>query len=219
MSLRESEGNMYDFVSHTFNGIKGRCPHDCEYCYMKQFPQNEVRLDEKALKLDLGTDNFIFVGSSCDMFAEDIPIEWIKKVLDYCSTFKNKYLFQSKNPERMYKMLKDFTRPIVFGTTIETNRLYKQLGKTPSVMERAKWMRLLNEMGETMITIEPIMDFDTEELTAIMKEAKPTWINIGADSKGHNLPEPSKEKILELVAELEKFTEIRKKHNMERILG
>jgi len=32
MALRESKGNMYRFVTHTWNPIKGRCPHDCSYC-------------------------------------------------------------------------------------------------------------------------------------------------------------------------------------------
>lgn len=28
---------MYDFVTHTWNTIKGECPHDCSYCYMKKW--------------------------------------------------------------------------------------------------------------------------------------------------------------------------------------
>ena len=65
--LNESKGNMYSFVNKTWNVIKGKCPHDCKYCYMKRFPQKDVRLDKKELKTDLGENNFIFVGSSCDM--------------------------------------------------------------------------------------------------------------------------------------------------------
>jgi len=37
MGLNISKGNMYGFMTHTFNIIKGRCSHDCVYCYMKQF--------------------------------------------------------------------------------------------------------------------------------------------------------------------------------------
>jgi len=90
---------MYEFISHTWNTAKGECPHDCRYCYMKRFgKQNPVRFDEKELKINLGQDNFIFVGSSCDMFAKDIPDEWITKTLDYCKNFPNKYFFLVKEP-------------------------------------------------------------------------------------------------------------------------
>ena len=40
---------MYPWVTHTWNVIKGKCPHDCSYCYMKRFPQGELRFDEKEL--------------------------------------------------------------------------------------------------------------------------------------------------------------------------
>lgn len=35
MALTKSRGNMYPFVTHTWNAIKGMCFHDCPYCYMK----------------------------------------------------------------------------------------------------------------------------------------------------------------------------------------
>jgi len=91
--LNKTKGNMYPWVSHTWNPIKGKCPHDCSYCYMKRFPQGELRLDEKALKDNLGEGNFIFVGSSCDMWSNDIPSLWIKKVLEHCRKFDNCFFF------------------------------------------------------------------------------------------------------------------------------
>ena len=67
---------------------KGKCYHDCSYCYMKRWGKlNTVRFDKIELKSDLGTGNFIFVGSSCDMFAENIPDEWVIETLDYCKKF------------------------------------------------------------------------------------------------------------------------------------
>ncbi|HEA67556.1 MAG TPA: hypothetical protein ENI07_12145, partial [Desulfobacterales bacterium] len=64
---------MYGFVTHTLNTVKGKCPHDCSYCYMKRWgPQPELHFDESELKTDLykyGENQFIFVGSSCDMWA------------------------------------------------------------------------------------------------------------------------------------------------------
>lgn len=215
MGLNKQKGNMYGFVTHTWNAIKGKCYHDCSYCYMKVFPQRELHFDEKELKTDLGKGNIIFVGSSTDMFAKNVPSEWIKKVLDYCKKFDNTYLFQTKNPERF----RDFTYPkdTIFATTIETNR-ENDLFNAPKRRERMFWM---NEkwMERKMITIEPMMDFDLCELVAMIKVVMPEFVNIGADSKNHNLPEPSKEKIICLIEELSKFTKIINKENLSRLLN
>ena len=60
--------------------------------------------------------------------------------------------------------------------------------------------------------------FDLEIFVGMLKTAGPNWINIGADSKHHGLPEPSAQKILLLIEELKKFTEIKKKSNLGRLL-
>ncbi len=70
-----------------------------------------------------------------------------------------------------------------------------------------------------MVTIEPIMNFDLDIMIKWLKDIKPKWVNIGADSKGHNLPEPSKEKVESLIKELKKFTEVKIKPNLKRIIG
>ena len=69
-----------------------------------------------------------------------------------------------------------------------------------------------------MITIEPIMDFDEEELIGMIEIAKPTWVNIGADSKGHKLTEPTKEKIKKLIMRLMQITAVKEKSNLRRLL-
>jgi protein gp37 len=183
---------------------------------MKVFPQKELWFDEKELKTNLGEGNFIFVGSSTDMFAENVSAEWIISVLHYCKEYpKNKYLFQSKNPRRFNEFRDHFPFDVVFGTTIETNR--KTPGKAPETNQRA--LMLNSVSGKKMITVEPIIDFDLKEMVELIKKCYPQWVNIGADSKKHNLPEPSKEKVLQLIAELNKFTEVKIKNNLHRIIG
>ena len=83
--LNVSKGNMYEFITHTWNPIKGKCSHDCSYCYMKQIaPEaNAPRMAEYEFDTKLGNGNFIFIGSSTDMFASNISSEWITRVLDY----------------------------------------------------------------------------------------------------------------------------------------
>ena len=217
MGLNKVTGNMYSFCTHTWNVIKGKCEFDCTYCYMKRFPQKEIRFDEKEFKTDLGKDNFIFVGSSCDMFAPSIPDEWIEKILVYCANFKNKYLFQSKDPCRFYELT--FPKDTILGTTIESNRDHN-ITKAPEILRRIEGMELLAGYGyRTMVTIEPILDFDIDELIRLLKICEPDWVNIGADSQRSNLPEPSAEKIRDLISELGKFTVVKLKKNLNRILN
>lgn len=215
--LRIAKGNMYSFITHTWNPIKGRCSHDCEYCYMKRFPQKELRLDEKDLDTVLGTGNFIFAGSSTDMFAADVPREWIAGVLAMALIGNgNRYLYQSKNPARFF----DFVPALSYatlGTTIETNRDCK-LSKAPSVDDRATAMQELAIWGfDTMVTIEPIVDFDIVQMVGLVKRCKPKWVNIGANSKGHNLPEPTPYKTRVLIQMLKAFTTVNIKPNLRRI--
>ena len=36
MPLKKSVGNMYDFVTHTWSPVRGKCKHDCSYCMPKK---------------------------------------------------------------------------------------------------------------------------------------------------------------------------------------
>jgi len=224
MGINKSNGNMYDFVTHTWNAIKGACYHDCSYCYMKRWgKQNPVRLDQKELKTDLGNNNFIFVGSSCDMWSEDIPDEWISLTLEHCVRFDNRYLFQSKNPGRMntYLRLATLREQIdcVVCTTIETNRVYpKIMNNSPLPKTRAGFMQLDSIMPH-YVTIEPILDFDIDPMVDLIKRCNPEQVNIGADSGNNGLPEPPIDKVLELIERLKDFTSIYEKKNLNRLLS
>ena len=218
--LNKTRGNMYSFCTHTKNYAKGICDHDCVYCFMKRFPQKSIRLDEIEFKEHMGSDNFIFIGSSNDMWSDSIPTEWIERIISHCKVYPNNtYLFQTKNPERFLK----FYLPckVVLGTTIETNRgdLIELYTKAPSIESRVKGMMNLHNSIRKMVTIEPIMQFDLFELVTIIKNIKPEWVNIGADSMGHKLKEPSAEEINALIKELRKFTEIKIKDNLKRLMG
>ena len=217
MGLNVSKGNMYEWIDYTWNTVKGECPHGCSYCYVKRWgKQPKLHFDESELKTDLGSDNFIFVGSSCDLFAEDIPFEWIYNTIEYCNKFDNNYLFQTKNPSRII----DRTLPpnSVVCTTIETNRWYKDvMNNCPAPYQRAAGMYCIDL--PKYLTIEPILDFDLKEMIEIVISMKVIQVNIGANTSLHvSLPEPPKEKILELITELKKHTVVKEKSNLKRLL-
>ena len=213
--LNKQKGNMYAFVTHTWNPIKGKCKHNCDYCYMKVFPQKPLHFVEKELKDDLGQNNFIFVGSSTDMFAEDVSKEWISKVLEHCRISKNTYLFQSKNPMRFNEFINEFPLSSIFGTTLESN-INHGISLAQDVSARAVWLSDF-KANIKMVSVEPIMDFDLVPFVIMIKNIEPQWVAIGADSKHHHLVEPSAEKIETLITELKKFTEVKIKDNLKRL--
>jgi len=218
--MNEAKGNMYSFVTHTWNTVKGKCPHKCHYCYMTKWgEQKPVRFDATELKTDLEAGNIIFVGSSCDMFAKDIPDQWILDTLAHCGKFDNTYLFQSKNPARFHNMMEHMPPKVIFGTTIESDINHNEMGETPNVINRALAMMHLSNSGyKTMVTIEPIMSFNTEKLFASVKLCGPAWVNIGANTNPKaKLPEPSPEKIDELITKLKEITEVKIKPNLKRL--
>lgn len=212
--MNKQKGNMYTDVTHTWNGIKGKCPHNCSYCYMRGFRVGELRLDEKSLEDNLGKGNIIFVGSSTDMWAEKVPSEWIERVLEHCRNFDNKYLFQSKNPKRFKEFRGKFPEKTILGTTIETNRNY-MVSDAPSPAHRYIDMPYFTDI---MISIEPIMDFDMKTFLTWIRILKPKYVSIGADSKGHKLPEPDKDTLKRFIRKLKKITEVKPKSNLGRLL-
>ena len=227
--LNVAKGNMYGFITHSWNPIKGRCYHQCSYCYMSNLltPKYQCSpvLVEYEFNKDLNEGTRIFVGSSIDMFADDVPDEWILRVLDHCAGFNDRragqkkivYLFQSKNPSRFLKFLdhRVFKHAII-GTTIETNRYYPEIMvNSPRIEDRANAMKNIAEKGfYTMITAEPLLAFDKTEFVEIIRQCNPRFVNIGKESmKKVWVPEPTSEQVKELVAELREITKVAIKSN------
>ena len=228
-TLRVATGNMYKFVTHTWNPIKGVCYHQCRYCYMnvlrpKNYECAPVMVDNE-FEIDLNVGKVIFVGDGIDMFAENVPDEWILRVLEHCAGFNDQragqkkivFLFQSKNPSRFLQFLdhRVFKHAII-GTTIETNRYYPEIMvNSPKIEERANAMKLIAEKGfYTMVTAEPLLAFDKTELVEIVRQCNPRFVNIGRNSERKiSLPEPTSIQVKELIAELREITKVIIKSN------
>lgn len=216
---------MYPWIDVTINFIGGKCPNNCDYCYVpnirydivKKKYSGKLRLINKVFLKPLGSGKTIFVGSCNDMFAKEIPSEWINKVLDRCKEHPNNtYLFQSKNPARFQEFINDFPRNTILGTTIETDRYYPS--KAPSTKKRIEEMiKLRSLFPKIMISIEPIMNFNLMKLVNSIREINPLFVSIGADSKKHSLIEPSSEKVDALIKKLKEFTKVKLKTNLKRL--
>ena len=234
-TLRVATGNMYKFVTHTWNPIKGVCYHQCRYCYMnvlrpKNYECAPVMVDNE-FEIDLNVGKVIFVGDGIDMFAENVPDEWILRVLEHCAGFNDQragqkkivFLFQSKNPSRFLQFLNHRVfKHAIIGTTIETNRYYPEIMvNSPKIEDRAIAMKSISEKGfYTMITAEPLLAFDKTELVEIIRQCNPRFVNIGRESKRKVwVPEPTSAQVKVLVAELREITKVIIKSNAKSWLG
>jgi DNA repair photolyase len=227
--------NMYKDVDQRWNPLAGKCIHNCSYCYVNNWKhRSQKHMDKYNGEPTIWKNPFkakfkgrVFVCSMNDLFAENVPEEVIIKIIKYCSKFPDaEFLFQTKNTPRLEQFVRhanDVPFPIfqfpensIFCTTIETNRIY------PNIMKNtiSPWSRIkgIKNLLNVHITIEPILDFDCEELVEMIQVAKPLQVNIGADSKKNNLPEPSKEKVIALINILKTMTNVVIKDNLHRII-
>jgi len=231
MGLKKPTGNMYPFIDWIWNPVRGYCHHGCKYCYVKRvmnhynIKQRKPHLVPAELRCDLGHNNYIFVCSGTDLFGENVSYDHICSVLQRAEQFPdNTFLFQTKNPQNIRPFLNLLSAgKYKFCTTIESNRHFPEImKKSPAPYLRAAGLQYLHNKGfETMVTIEPIMEFDIEEMLELIKMAAPAQVNIGADSnhKKNRLPEPLKYKIVDLISELEKFTTVYQKKNLRRLVA
>ena len=93
--MKKNKSNMYNFVSKTINPLAGECKHKCKYCYLKQLKSRfnalnekysgDVRIDEIVLKTSLNAGETYFVGSCNDIFADNVPYEMKKAIIDWCN--------------------------------------------------------------------------------------------------------------------------------------
>ena len=221
--LKQSHGNMYTWVTHVHSHLGGECPHKCCYCYVDnprwgrpERYKGELRLIEKEFFVNYGSDKTIFIENCNDLFAKEIPQNFIDRIISHCLQYPdNIYVFQTKNPIRYLDNF-NFPKNSILGTTIETNRIIAGISVAPIPEDRYKAM--IEVKGRKFITIEPVLDFDVNVLAKWIADINPEFLNLGADSKNHSLPEPTVKKIFMLGDELEKHgIELREKHNLDRL--
>ena len=222
------ETRMFPRVTKTWNPYKG-CEHACympKGCFAYQLATGKLKTSErykdgfkpafieKELSKTFGKNHLIFVSDMGDLFGEWVPSEWIIRVLDVIETAgnRNKFLLLTKNPTRYHAYLHRFSENTILGATIETNRNTRMMGLTraPEPARRYEAMRALRWPNK-FVSIEPIIDFDHDILVKWIKDIKPAAVAVGYDNWKCRLTEPPLEKTLELISELEGFTNVWRK--------
>ena len=208
----------------TWNPVVG-CKHHCygDRCWaarmarrLRNLPQykdgfNCPKLVEKELGRKFRAGDVVFVSSMGDLFGDWVPAEWIRRVLAVVAANpQTTFLLETKHPKRYFEFL-PMPNNVILSTTIETNRDYGQ-SKAPPPRERYVAMLGLPDNRKKHVSIEPIMDFDMEELVGWMENLNPVSVSVGYDNYNCRLPEPPLEKTLALIKELERFTKVERKN-------
>jgi len=240
MSIKEGQrprSGMYRQNVQNWNFVVG-CDHKCIYC-VESF-QNQVkrvwkltwrpdgktrgcvqcrdytphdhdnRLNQSLRRTE--GDTFIFVCSTGDISFGSKKI--IKQALDRIRRNPDRrFLIQTKNPEKLFKKVKQFPENVYLDVTLETNRDkdYSKISEAPKPSERLK-AYLKSNHPHKFLTIEPIFDFDPEVFLAWIKQLNPERVYIGYESKGVSgrlkLPEPTLAKTKDFIKKLSAFTTV-----------
>ena len=225
------QSRMYENVK-SWNPIVG-CAFHCVYC-AKSFQRQAKRRRKWCEKCyeytpHIHLERLSKLPNSRTVFAcayGDIAwakLDWVEAVLNVIERYPERdFYIQSKNPSVFIFIEDELGIPdnVVVGTTVETDistfdhdkyPTYHDISRAPLPKDRIAAMHVIKHPRK-YVTIEPILEFSTPSAFAkSLKSIEPEFIYVGYDNHGCKLPEPSFDKTQELIAELEKFTEVRLK--------
>lgn len=215
LNKTKKNGNMFASVGYTWNPIWG-CTFGCYgKCWAhslaeKQGKSFEPQFREHYLKDKLPDDgSWIFVCSMGDINAYGMETKWVLAILEKISKYNgsNKFLLQSKDPAGFFTYLPELTEikdKIIFGTTLETNRV-ETTGLAPSTRHRFEFMTKLKDLGfKTFLSLEPLADFDVSQLVGWIVTVKPEAVEIGLENYTKTTIKPSDEKVVKLIEQLDR---------------
>lgn len=183
-----------------------------------------VRLVDRELKKRFRADDVVFVCSCNDLFANGVPSDMARVVIDAAKMSNATFLWQTKNPDNIIPHVYSLPEKSIIGTTYESNLNW--YGAKPSPVERMDGMMTIARLSprlKRMVTMEPIKDFILDQVLNDMGRVSPEWINIGAETKGGTTevaPEPAPSRVARLIKELRAAGfEVREKSNLSRLTG
>ncbi|MBA7469601.1 hypothetical protein ES707_04873 [subsurface metagenome] len=188
------------------------CDFLCTYCNARRTALTRLRnsprykdgfsphLVEQELGRKFKPGSFVFVGYMGDISFASRPI-----IIDLTCRIAEQpevnFLFCTKSPLHYWHWHIVWPENLYLGATIETNRDYR-LTRAPAPLYRYIAMRALDH-PKKFLSIEPVCDFDLDEMLSWITEIDPQIIEVGADNYHNNLPEPPWDKVERLIKGLE----------------
>jgi DNA repair photolyase len=205
---------MFSIVTGTWNPISG-CLFNCNYCWARELALTKLKnskryskgfkpsFNETELRVKFGKGDLIFVSDMGDMFANFIPVEWIKQVFEHIRKFPEaNFLFMSKNPKRYLEVHPYIPENAILGATIETTSdeiiQTDKVSNAPLPSQRYLSMKAL-DWKKKVVSIEPIIDFDLKLFVKWIEEISPFLVYVGYDNYCHKLREPELKKTTDLM--------------------
>jgi protein gp37 len=137
----------------------------------------DLTLHEKSLDIPLGwkTPQFIFVNSMSDLFHEDVPLEFVKRVFDTMRR-ADWHIFQvlTKRSERMLEMNEEIEWPtnVWMGVSIETEQYTYRIDHLRQTDANIKFLSLEPLLG-------PIVNLELKGVD---------WVIVGGESGPYSRP-------------------------------
>lgn len=105
----------------------------------------KIRLDEKSLTAPLSWSKprLVFVNSMSDLFHEDVPSEFIRRVWDVMElTPRHTYQILTKRPDRMAEVVPDFPKlsNVWLGTSVESPAYQYRIDELRSVPAHVRFI-------------------------------------------------------------------------------
>lgn len=218
---------MFKSITRTWNVFVG-CEFNCTYCNARKLALTRLKhlerykdgfkphLVESELNRTFKPGEFVFVAYMGDIAF--CPAGDMSRIIARTVHFpKTDFLFMSKDPRCFKGWLLDLLPNVVLGTTLESNIVYP-FSKAPTPYERTLALGK-NRYPRKMVSIEPVMDFNLNGFIQYIGYIKPEIIEVGADNYHNNLPEPSPEKLEQLLTALRDICpRVIEKDGLDRLL-
>jgi protein gp37 len=196
-----------NWTDASWNPVSG-CRNNCRYCYLRRKPRLNMepafhfnRLDDITKTRKLVSGMKVFVGSSADMWADYMPIEWRNAVLEKIKERPDiTFQFLTKQPFGYLKHF--FPDNSWIGVSVDfTHRTEHNIERFLRFMVSSNKDRKI----KFFISFEPILDFpkkfDNTIITAFRAalELGLDWVIIGANSNpgAINVPDECADYLIE----------------------
>jgi len=237
--FKEAKKELYSI--NAFIPIHGGdcCFYSCVYCYakklFKRFTDNfTLGINESRLNGLQNINGNVFMNSMTDLFHPKILSCIISYIIKYAHSKNSNHchlLYLTKNPARYAEFISILNQDDFIGITFETNSYEAQdeeeiiMGQSLKITDAPTPKARFDAFKELkfenkFLSIEPIMEFDLDELLYAIRIIKPKFIFIGANSSRQNyLIEPEAEEIHALIDACKAMSiEVYKKQNLNRLL-